>query len=407
MKKRMLSCALALLLVCALLALPAGAADFSDVPDGHWASSYIQLLTKSGVINGFPDGSYQPGRTLSRAQFLAMTARTLSNAPLPSANGSSWWTAAYEYAAAQGLISAETMPATSEAMNAPITRYEAAEILANSCQNVSGIKVTDFPDVSSQYFQSVQTATQTGLLMGYSDGTFGGTRTLTRAEAAAIITRLQARAKMPEGFHFVMNWGDNWLLECYDRDGSELRLVDILTGETRSRFALEMDMPEPSMEELSAERRKSDAEVDGYYDWTGRYRTLRQCSGDLVWGEAGLYRYADGSLRQLYAQGVCMARPDADGYLAVTHPAGVRVRYMGSGVNHPAGNQVVRINANGKATLLLDASGEHFNLTNAYRGEDGALYVEASEVWGMADLHVTVYRVADSKLTETDLPPRE
>lgn len=398
MKKRMISLTLALALVCAMFVLPAAAADFSDVPESHWASPYIQLLTKSGVIEGFPDGSYKPGQTVSLAQFLAMTARTLCKEPLPAVDGSPWWMSAYEYALSHGLLPVKGMPITADAMNAPITRYEVADILFNSSQNVSGIQWAEFPDVTS-HMLSVNSAVKQGLLMGYSDGSFGGDRTLTRAEAAAILTRLQAREKLPEGFHYLLSWGDHWLLEHYDRDGSELRLVDILTSKTRSNIKIKMDM------DPSDTPNRNGLSLDDYYEWTGRFRTIRQYDGDLVWGEAGLYRYAGGSLQQLYAQGVCMARPDGDGYLAVTHRQGERVQYMGGAVNHPAGNQVVRIDAKGEATLLLDASGETLNLTDAYYGKDGALYVEASENWGMADLHVTVYRVTDGTLTKTTNAP--
>ena len=42
---------------------------YSDVPDTHTYASTIEYLTSLGAISGNPDGSFQPERTLNRAEF--------------------------------------------------------------------------------------------------------------------------------------------------------------------------------------------------------------------------------------------------------------------------------------------------------------------------------------------------
>ncbi|MFH1347568.1 MAG: S-layer homology domain-containing protein [Candidatus Margulisiibacteriota bacterium] len=48
---------------------------FNDVPLKHWAAKYVNLAAKSGVVKGYPDGTFKPSANLSRAEGLAMIAR--------------------------------------------------------------------------------------------------------------------------------------------------------------------------------------------------------------------------------------------------------------------------------------------------------------------------------------------
>ena len=36
---------------------------------GHWAQYYIQPLVDSGIINGYPDGTFKPDNPITRAEF--------------------------------------------------------------------------------------------------------------------------------------------------------------------------------------------------------------------------------------------------------------------------------------------------------------------------------------------------
>ena len=70
-------------MVCALLAvtllIPAAAASpgsgnpLWDV-QGHWAQKEIQEAVAAGWVDGYPDGSFQPEKTITRAEFSAMVA---------------------------------------------------------------------------------------------------------------------------------------------------------------------------------------------------------------------------------------------------------------------------------------------------------------------------------------------
>jgi hypothetical protein len=71
------------LCLCFTLVFPAtalGAKEFSDTK-GHWAISYIQDLADQGYINGYPDGTFKPDRTMTKAEFTTALIGSLGITP--------------------------------------------------------------------------------------------------------------------------------------------------------------------------------------------------------------------------------------------------------------------------------------------------------------------------------------
>ena len=50
---------------------------YHDVPSNHWAGKYISILTENGVIDGYPNGTFKPDQSITRAEFSKMLARSL------------------------------------------------------------------------------------------------------------------------------------------------------------------------------------------------------------------------------------------------------------------------------------------------------------------------------------------
>lgn len=68
------------LLVFALGLLPSNANQakiFPDVAANHWAAAQIKELSQSGVIVGYPDGSFKPDNNVTRAEFASMAIKAL------------------------------------------------------------------------------------------------------------------------------------------------------------------------------------------------------------------------------------------------------------------------------------------------------------------------------------------
>jgi hypothetical protein len=54
------------------------AVSFKDVPDDYWAKPFIEKLAQEEIIKGFPDGSFQPDKPVTRAQFAAIVSKAFS-----------------------------------------------------------------------------------------------------------------------------------------------------------------------------------------------------------------------------------------------------------------------------------------------------------------------------------------
>lgn len=191
------------LLALLCLILPAQAAGFYDLPADHWAAAEIQQALDAGVVNGYGDGSFQPGRDVTAAQFCAMLSRSFlaeesaaaeegkyqaMEACLPVLKGTSI-EAAYR----------ERGRHWDRFVNEPLTRYDMAQVLYNlvlekdALQETIQLSTTDiagWADIPDGYHSAVFTCWGMGLLKGQSDGRFAGEDHLNRAQAAVIWSRL-------------------------------------------------------------------------------------------------------------------------------------------------------------------------------------------------------------------------
>ena len=94
--RRIILSVAAVLLLCTAVS----AAEYTDVSDTHWAYKQIDYL--SAEITGYPDGSYKPEKSVSRAEFLTLFARIAfpdewrekngGNRPTRSAKRMTFWT---------------------------------------------------------------------------------------------------------------------------------------------------------------------------------------------------------------------------------------------------------------------------------------------------------------------------
>ncbi len=59
---------------------------FTDVSDSYWAYPYISTLAANQITTGYPDGSFKPKNVVTRSQFSAFVARSLSESFKPRMN---------------------------------------------------------------------------------------------------------------------------------------------------------------------------------------------------------------------------------------------------------------------------------------------------------------------------------
>lgn len=61
-------------------AVTQGSATFSDVPETYWAAKEIAKAEQLGWIKGYSDGTFRPGKTITRAEAITMINRVLKRA---------------------------------------------------------------------------------------------------------------------------------------------------------------------------------------------------------------------------------------------------------------------------------------------------------------------------------------
>jgi hypothetical protein len=202
MRNRSLSIIVALCL-CFTLVLPtaalgAGAKEFSDIK-GHWAVSYIQDLASYGYINGYPDGTFKPDRTMTKAEFTTALIGCLDvtpSTPTKSSYGdtkSHWANKYIEEAVARGiLIPSESPQGLGPDQN--ILRSQAAAMIvrALNIKTTGGTsKFTDKDDVErSLYRDEIKAAYDAGIISGFPDGSFAPFREMTRAQVCTVLVKM-------------------------------------------------------------------------------------------------------------------------------------------------------------------------------------------------------------------------
>ena len=53
--------------------------NFPDVPENHWAYTYVKTLADKGYLNGYPDGEFKGDRAMTRYEYAAIIYRALQN----------------------------------------------------------------------------------------------------------------------------------------------------------------------------------------------------------------------------------------------------------------------------------------------------------------------------------------
>ncbi|RIX59394.1 S-layer homology domain-containing protein [Paenibacillus nanensis] len=137
--------------------------SYSDVNAGSWAKDAISSATSTGLMQGYPDGSFKPDRNITRAEMAKLAALLLDASPASGAG---------------------------------------------------------FADVSGGWAEDAILAVQgAGIMRGYEDGTFRPEQPLTRAEAVTVINRVLGRGPL-EGMAFSP-WKDVEVTHWAYRDIAE------------------------------------------------------------------------------------------------------------------------------------------------------------------------------------------
>lgn len=165
-----------------------GVSGFPDVEPEDWFYDDVTALASSGVIGGFPDGTFRPNGTVTTGQALKMILLAVGyDEPAPVA---SHWARCYlDLALEEGIL--ERGEITD--LDVTISRQLLASVAARAMgaeRHAEGYTFADAPN------DDVQALVDSGIIGGYTDGTFRPNNSLTRAELSAIVHRIQTHRRL-------------------------------------------------------------------------------------------------------------------------------------------------------------------------------------------------------------------
>ena len=172
-----------------------------------------EKVNQPAYIAGFPDGTFKPGKEVTRAEAVRMFVKLVNNgAELPKnpttsfkdANNA-WYSDEINYAVAKGFIKGYSDGTFKP--NQAITRAEFAQMISTFVKN--GYPGTgSFKDVKGHWASDAISALYGNKnIKGYSDGTFKPDQKLTRAEAVTILNSVFGRNTKSNSFANVSEAG--------------------------------------------------------------------------------------------------------------------------------------------------------------------------------------------------------
>ena len=261
-----------------------GEKGLSDL-EGHWAQKEVEAAVASGWVDGYPDGSFKPEKSITRAEFTKMLLDAIHLTP--DSETVAWmkenaltddvWGNPTEYTpklydmsghwlTSQGwldaaLYSGMVVPDDYNGKNfqpeKAIARYEIAlmtdralGLVYPASQPVEGeLPFTDKEEILDWKQGHVNESVKAGVLKGYTDGSFQPNKTSTRAEAVVMIQRMLE--KMEEGLNpditVVARSEEGWtgasIVQAEETNRIQLQLVDnIIYASVKDLYDVEMEM---------------------------------------------------------------------------------------------------------------------------------------------------------------------
>ena len=280
--------ATALMVPVGLAAPVNGEKGLSDL-EGHWAQKEVEAAVASGWVDGYPDGSFKPEKSITRAEFTKMLLDAIHLTPdsetvawmkahakmkdiwgRPTAYTPKLYDMSGHWLTSQGwldaaLYSGMVVPDDYNGKNfrpeKAIARYEIAlmtdralGLVYPASQPVEGeLPFTDKEEILDWMKGYVNESVKAGVLKGYPDGSFQPNKTSTRAEAVVMIQRMLE--KMEEGLNpditvvaryeedYEENGKNRKIVQEEETDQIQLQVVDnVIYASLNDMYDVEMGL---------------------------------------------------------------------------------------------------------------------------------------------------------------------
>ena len=180
--------------------------DFSDVTEDKWFYSYVKNLASKGIVEGYEDGTFQPQKNVTRAEFIKLLVVSMGyqQSSMPSFDDvaqKDWYYTYVSTAVKNGVLSKEDYGANLRP-NEVISREEAAKLLVKAAKLETGKYKTPYEDSDDEYVVALYTIC---LMQGELDAQSGKRyfkpeSGITRAETSTVFSRLLEYNEDPAKF---------------------------------------------------------------------------------------------------------------------------------------------------------------------------------------------------------------
>ncbi|WP_432402884.1 S-layer homology domain-containing protein [Wukongibacter sp. M2B1] len=185
--------------------------SFTDLSGYKWAEASIGRMCAKKIINGRGEEIFDPGASITRAEFAAMITRLLgkenSNSykiDFKDVEKEKWYYESVKIVCGEGLMNGKAN--ASFEPEEKITRQEMAVVVSNILKKKGyefySSTTTEFKDkdeIAPWALEGIKIAQENGIIKG-SMGEFRPNEKLNRAQAAVIIDRLYELLSMPMGY---------------------------------------------------------------------------------------------------------------------------------------------------------------------------------------------------------------
>lgn len=221
-----------LLCILCLPGITTATEDGYDYPN-DWSRDALVFAVENGVLQGDSNKQLHPEQNITRAEMAAMLVRLLGAEETADLSAytdvapDAWYVDELSAAVACGIFTG--VSASEMQPNHAITREQAVVVLCRAFGIVSENtevwnRFTDGNQIAQYARDSVSTMADLSLMSGYSDGSFGPKRNITRAETAQLIYNIfDCIADSPEEIPAsgtVMYRGSDPLPEVLELDGT-------------------------------------------------------------------------------------------------------------------------------------------------------------------------------------------
>lgn len=167
-----------------------------NTASAHWADPSLTKLRDWGVMRGDQNGSMEPDREITRAEFVSMVNRAfgydkIGKQPFKDIDGTEWYANEINVGFNQGYFKGSSKTLASP--NDSLTREEAAVLIGRNLMftpdESENMIFKDGRDLSFWSRSIVTAAARKGILKGEEDGRFRPQDPITRGEVASMLER--------------------------------------------------------------------------------------------------------------------------------------------------------------------------------------------------------------------------